>query len=154
MIPPLFIVAVASAGLAFGGAWFIQENKYETKLSQYQLEYTIALEKATADALEKTNALQKAKDEAERKNQTRLADMRRSLSRAGAVADGLRGDLETARSALPNATCDSVREYAATLNTISNECRGALLEMAGNAQGHAIDTLKLLEQWPTKSAPF
>lgn len=149
MIPVQLIVAGAIAVASFGAAWTYQGNRYEAKLAERETDHALALAKSTADALAKTVALQEKANAAERKHQSRLVDLRRDIARVRTVADGLRNDLSAARSALPTASPATVLEYASTLATVSTECGDALVEMAGNAESHRLDAMKLLEAWPS-----
>lgn len=149
VIPVQLIVAVAIAATSFGAAWTYQGGRYEAKLAERETDHAVALAGATRDALAKTIALQEKANAAERKHQDRLADLRRDLARTRSTADGLRNDLSAARSALSTASCDSVRQHATTLNSVFGECTVEVERLAGQAQGHAVDTLKLLDAWPT-----
>lgn len=148
MIPVQLIVAGTIAAASFAGAWAIQENRYEAILAKRASDQATALVAATENALAETIALQEKANAAERKHQGLLADMRRDLARARSVADGLRNDLNAASSALPSASCDSIRQHAATLNSVFGECAAEIEGLAESASRHALDTVKLLESWP------
>jgi hypothetical protein len=64
------------------------------------------------------------------------------------TADGLRGDLAAARADLSRASGDALRKHAATLNAVFGECAATAEGLAGQAQGHASDTLTLEQAWP------
>ena len=81
--------------------------------------------------------------------QVRLSAMARSAAAARNERDGLRDELAASRSQLPDASCTSVRQYAATLSSVFGECAAETGGLAEKAGGHAIDTLKLQEAWPT-----
>ena len=148
MIPVQLIIAGVLAVASFGAAWTYQGNRYASILAERETDHALALAGATRDALAKTIALQEIANAAERKHQSRLADLRRDLARTRSVADGLRDDLAAARAAMPGASCDSIRGYSATLSTVFDECATEVGRLASQADGHAIDTLKLLESWP------
>ena len=148
MIPVQFIVAGVIAAAAFGAGWKFSGDSYAAKLADVHAAHSLAL----AEATENTRAVE-AKwhatvAESERLAAVREADLVRSLNRTRAAADGLRNDLSAARSALPTASPATVLEYASTLATVSTECGDALVEMAGNAESHRLDAMKLLEAWP------
>ena len=150
MIPVQLIVAGAVVVASFGAGWSVQGWRMDAQLSKLKTEYSKrdfrALENAYADTLR----LQATKDEAERKHAIRVADLRKSVAATAVIADGLRNDLATARAAMPDASCDSIRLHAATINDVFGECAAEIEGLAGTATGHAIDTLKLLEAWPTQ----
>ncbi len=148
MIPIQLIVAGVIAVASFGAAWQIQGNRYERTIAEQRAAQSAILVEAHANAKRETERLQEVANAAERKHNSRLTDLRRDLARTRGVADGLRNDLSAARSSLPDASCSSVRVHAATLNTVFGECAAEIEGLAGQAQGHAIDTLKLLESWP------
>lgn len=150
MIPVQLIVAGVIAVASFGAAWTYQESRYETKLAERETDHALALAGATRDALAKTIALQEKANAAERKHQSRLADLRRDADRARSVADGLRNDLSAARNTLPNASCGSVRDYASTVSGILSDCADTARGMAEAADRHAADSVKLLESWPVR----
>lgn len=151
MIPIQLIGAAVIASLSFAGAWQIQGMRSEKTLSDLHAQQAMALAQATKEAHERTIQLQKQVDDAERKHQSRLADMRRDLARTRGVADGLRNDLSAASVALPNATFTSVVEYTATLNTVFGECTAEVGRLAEAAAGHSADAVTLLEAWPVQS---
>lgn len=148
MIPVQLIVAGVIAAVSFGAAWTYQGNRYEQTIAEQRAAQSALLVEAHANAKRETERLQEIANEAERKHQTRLTDMRRDIARVRTVADGLRNDLATARAALPDASCTSVRGHALALNSILDECRGAVVEMAEHADRRASDSLMLLEAWP------
>lgn len=148
MIPVQLIIAAVIAAVSFATAWTYQGNHYERVIAEQRAAQSVLLVEAHANAKRETERMAQAKDAAERKARVREATLARDLARTRSVADGLRDDLATARSALPTASCDSVRVHAATLNTVFGECAAAIEGLAGQAQGHAIDTLKLLDAWP------
>ena len=141
------IVAVAAAA-AFGAGWYIQENRYEAVLAKRAADHASGVAAAAEHALVETGRLQKAKDEAEHMAAVRQSALARDLARTRAAADGLRSDLSAARAAMPDASCTSLRLHATTLNAVFGECSVEVEGLAGQAGGHAIDALKLLESWP------
>lgn len=150
MIPIVFAAVAALAG--FTGAWQIQAMRHDAAIASIKAEYLKRDFKALENAHADTIRLQTRKDEAERKARSREIALAGDLSRVRDVADGLRGELNAARAALPDAACAAVREHAAALNSIFGECADRLEAMAGKAQGHASDALTLLDAWP-RSAP-
>ncbi len=122
----------------------------DAQLSKLKTEYATAQAQAVEKAHAETIRLQAKKDEAEKTHAVRIADLRKSVDATAVIADGLRNELATARAAMPDASCSSIRLHAATLNQVFGLCTSRLERMAEAATGHAIDTLKLLESWPVK----
>lgn len=153
MIPVQLIVAGVIAVASFGAGWTAQGWRADASMANLRNDYSKrdfrALENAHADTLR----LQATKDEAERKHAIRVADLRKSVAATAVIADGLRNDLATARAAMPDASCSSLRGYSATLSTVFDECAAEVGRVASQADGHAIDALKLLEAWPTSAKP-
>ena len=109
-----------------------------------------AADKATAENKAKelawADAAMKAKNEADLRIKTLQANA--TVARAESVS--LRSALAAARSALSSATADSVRNYAAALSVVFDQCVGAYQELASKADGHASDTQLIMSAWPTK----
>lgn len=150
MIPVQLIIAGVLAVASFGAAWTYQGNRYASILAERETDHALALAGATRDALAKTIALQEIANAAERKHQSRIADIRSDAARARGVADRLRNDLATARATLPSAACSAVREYTATVNELFGECAATAGRLAEAADGHAADALMLQQAWPVK----
>ena len=147
MLHVIFAAVSALAGAT--GTYVFLDAKHERELSDLRATQATALAKATSDALAETQRLQKAKDEAEKRAAKRLADARADAARASAAAAGLRDELATSRLQLSSASCTSVREYSATLSAVFGECSAEVGRLASEAQGHAVDSLKLQESWPS-----
>lgn len=146
---PVQLIVVAAVGIASAtGAYLLQENRYAAKLSDIHATNALALAQATENTRSIEAKWNDAMAESERVAKTRIAAMARDLAAARHVANGLRDDLSTARSALSTASPAAVLEYANTFSVISDECGSALVEMAGNAESHRLDAMKLLDAWP------
>lgn len=143
MIPIQFIAAGAIAAVSFGAAWTYQGARYEREIADQRAEQLVLLAEAQANARLETERMAKAKADAERSHQIRLAAMARSAAAVRDERDRLRDELAASRVQLPDASCTSVREYAATLNTVFGLCADRLEGLAREAQGHASDSLKL-----------
>ena len=148
MIPLPVIFAIVSAVAGASGSYFWQEARYGKQIADIHSTHALAFAQAQKDAHDTTIRLQAAKDAAVAAAKVRLSSLAADLARTRSAADGLRNDLSTASAALPDATPSTVIEYASALATVSAECGDAIVEMAGNAEGHRIDALKLLEAWP------
>ena len=147
MIPVQLIVAGAIAAASFGAAWTYQENKCASILAQYQTDHAIALAKATSDALARTVALQEKANAAQRKYNSRLADIRRD---ADSGRDAIVRLSEAADTALRRAS-DSHSACLADANTLTivfGQCSTRLQDVAADADGLSAEVSLLRESWP------
>lgn len=146
----IIIASLLSAALAAGGAWKYQANHYEKVIGDINLNYSRRdfrlLENAYADFIQ----YQKKAATAQSRAETQLANANSRYRDLVAVNNGMRDDIERNSAALSRSTTDSINQYATTLGIIYSDCRAALSQMGFNAQGHAIDTQKLINTWPTK----
>lgn len=126
----------------------VQDWRMDAQLSQLKTEYATAQAQAVEKAHAETIRLQSQADKAAKQHAARASALADDLRRSGVERDGLRDELATARVQLSGASCASVREHAATINELFGECAASVEGLAGKAQGHAIDALKLIEAWP------
>lgn len=144
------IASLLSAALAAGGAWKYQANHYEKVIGDINLSYSRRdfrlLENAHANLIQHQKKAATAQSRAE----TQLANANSRYRDLVTVNNGLRDDIERNSAALSGSTTDSINQYTTTLGIIYSDCRAALSQMGFNAQGHAIDTQKLINTWPTK----
>lgn len=97
---------------------------------------------------ETTARLQKEKDDALTEANTRALANKAAADRLAAVNRGLRNDLADQRRELSTASLDAVRKYAATANAVFGECSAEVERLAGEAAGHASDSLTYQRAWP------
>ena len=146
----IIIASLLSAALAAGGAWKYQANHYEKVIGDINLNYSKRdfrlLENAHADLIQHQKKAATAQSRAE----TQLANANSRYRDLVAVNNGMRDDIERNSAALSGSTTDSINQYTTTLGIVYSDCRAALSQMGFNAQGHAIDTQKLINTWPTK----
>lgn len=147
MIPVQLIGAAVIAIASFGAAWTYQGNRYEAKLAEREAAQATALAEANADALAKTVALQKAKDEAERKHQSRLADMRRDLAGNRVALVGLSHAADQALRAAHDSHSACIAD-ANTLTIVFGKCSTRLQDVAADADGLSAEVSLLREAWP------
>jgi len=93
-------------------------------------------------------AWQKQKDEALNEANERAIKAKADADRLRATNNGLRDELAASRGKLSSASCDSVRNYAATLSDVFEQCTSRYSDMAGKADSHSIDSLTLEKSWP------
>jgi hypothetical protein len=152
MIPLPVIFAVVAAVAGATGAWSYQEARYGKQIADIHSTNALAFAAAQKEAHDTTIRLQAAKDEALRLAAVRQRDLARAAAAARSERDGLLNDLAASRVQLPDASCASVRDHAATLSSVFGECAAEIEGLAGPAQGHAIDSLKLQQAWPKKDS--
>ena len=150
MIYTYAFTGIASAAIAFAGAWQVQGWRMDARLSELKTEYATAQARAVEQAHAETIRLQSIKDNAEKLAAKRLTDMARAAAAVRVERDGLRDELAASRVQLPDASCEAVRGYAAAVSSVFGSCADRLESMAREAQGHASDSLKLQQSWPTK----
>jgi hypothetical protein len=146
MYARIAIQTVTCVACAWVG-WALHDYKTQTAQIELSKNALKLLEKANGETLlwqSRANSAQKTASIRE----TRLSADRNVLHN---LNGRLRDELSAARSVLPNSTCGSVSEYAATLAIVYGECRTVLSEMGFNAQSHAIDSKKLIDAWPTRN---
>jgi hypothetical protein len=113
------------------------------------LEWQAATAAANSEARRLEQARQRRADEAGALASTREAGIRIAGSRVAGERDGLRDDLHAARRR-GSESLDACRLHAATLDAVFGQCAQRLEEVARDAAGHASDSLKLQQSWPTQ----
>jgi len=143
---PYILAAVAVA--AFVGGFTTNGWRLNSKIDSMVAQHTLAVQSATEKAMQETARLQKEKDDAIAKAQVQIQANAAAAASARRERDGLRDDLAASRVAIANASIGSLREHASALTTVFEQCAGQLEEMARIADGHATDTIMLLDAWP------
>ena len=134
-------------GLAVGiaGAAYVVQNIYAKREAQR----TIEMQRQTLRALETAHAetlrLQGVANDAIRKANKRAQANATDAAGARSELDRLRGELAAGAGA---PTCTAGTVAADPARELLAECAAALTDMAGKADGHATDALKLYEAWP------
>lgn len=149
-LAPVLGIALAAA-LAMAGWQFVRAERIQSEFHAYRADAEAAGAAAARQALADFIAMQERKDAAIKNAEARARTHAAAAAGARAERDSLRDELAAARAGLPTASCASVREHAAALNTVFDQCAGALEDLAGKAQGHAADALTLREAWPSTS---
>ena len=142
------IACLASAAIAAAGAWAYQGYRYDAQLAELQLSYSkrdfTALEAQYAETLR----YQQQADTAARNAAQRVRAAHADAAVLRGTLDGLRGDLANGATRYATATEQARADYTATLGAVLSDCAGMAGEIAGKADGHVIDLLRLDEQWP------
>ena len=147
MISNPYVLAVAAA-VAFAAGFTTNGWRLNAKIDSMVAEHTAAVQVATEKAMQETIRLQKEKDDAIAKAQLQIQANAAAAAAARRERDGLRDDLAASRGAIASASISSLRGYASTLATVFEQCSAELEEMARHADGHATDTVMLLNAWP------
>ena len=140
--------ALAGAAIAFGGAWKVQSWRYTGQIARMEANHSQALADARQIAIDEATRRQAQKDEALREAALQAQRNAAAAAAARRESDGLRTQLTEARLRMSSSTCASVRDHAATLSTVFDQCVGVLEGMAGKADGHALDARTLMNAWP------
>ena len=146
MLPLIFAGVTAVASIT--GTYLFTKAHYERELSELRAAQADAIAQANTAALAETQRLQAAKDKALKAAAVRQSDLARAAAVARNERDGLRDELSAARVQLSSASCASVRDHAAALNTVFGQCAAAIERLAGQADGHAADAMMLQDAWP------
>jgi len=151
MIPLPLISALIAGAISGAGVWAYQANKYEAQIATIQRDQATASFKQLENAHAQTISLQAKADAAARKHASRSTALADAVRAAGIERDRLRDELSKASVQLPDASCSSARNYATTVNELFGQCTDQLRAVAGQADGHAADSLMLQEAWPVQS---
>lgn len=141
---------IVAAILAFTAGFYVEGWRKDAEIAHIKTEYAESLAKATTEAATQTQRFQKDKDNAIKQAQAAAIQNAAALASVTSSLNRMRDEQAAASSRLSDSTDSSVRDYAATLNTVFGECRTALGQMAKNAAGHALDSKTLTTSWPKK----
>ena len=144
------IALAVCAAICAAGAWQYTSAIYQRQISDLKTEYAQAQVRALEIAHADTIRMQSQAQAAAAAAATRLQRLSADRDRLRAAADGLRDDLATSSVQLPHASCPAVRDYATASTDVFQQCAIALERLAGQADGHASDSLTLQSAWPTK----
>ena len=151
MLPNPYILAGALAvGLLTG--WTANGWRLNGKIDEMMLEHTQAVQVATQKALDKTNSMQREKDDAVAKAQAQARTNAAAADSARAERDGLRDDLAASRTTFADSTHTSLAAYADTLSVVFEQCTKEYSDVAAKADGHAADTSTLFNAWTAIAA--
>ena len=129
----------------FAWADHIGDRREATVRAEYTAAALVASEAARAKEVAWQTQLQKAQDDAT-KRQTKLAA---DAAAARHSVDSLRDDLRAARARLPALTREAVDRYADAASLVFAECVKEYSDLAKSADGHAGDQQTLNDGWPS-----
>lgn len=141
-------LALIAAVLAFFAGFMVQGWRKDAQIAEIEATNSKAQAEAAAQAAQDTSRMQKDKDEALRKANLKAQQNAAAADAARNELGRVRHEADAATAAMSNATCASVRDYAATLNTVFGQCAAALEDLARKADGHALDQRTLSESFP------
>lgn len=138
----LLVLALFAFGYHVGGE-HVQAQWNIAKLAQAQVAAKAETENRTKEQAW-AKQLEDAQNEATQLKTAALAD----ADAARRSNDSLRDQLSTAKRAVSTASADAVRQYAATLSDVFEDCAGKYRSLAEAATGHATDIRTLTNGWP------
>jgi hypothetical protein len=147
MIFPTPYIAAGALAVGLLTGWTANGWRLNSKIDQMVLEHTQAVQVATQKALDKTNSMQREKDNAVAKAQAQARTNAAAADAARLERDGLRDDLAASRTTFADSTHTSLAAYADTLSVVFEQCTREYLELAAKADGHALDTTTLFTAW-------
>lgn len=108
----------------------------------------IAALEASEQARAREQQIQNQVMEAINAAQKRTQQAKALATAATRSVHSLREQIADADRRLSTASIDAVRQYSATAGALLEDCTRAYRDMAGEAGGHASDSLMLQESWP------
>jgi hypothetical protein len=142
----LLIAGLIAALIAGYYAW--ADHIGDIREIQVRKEYTDAAAVKAEENRKIAAAWQKQKDEALNEANERAIKAKADADRLRTTNSGLRDELAASRGKLSGASCDSVRRYTETLNTVFGECAAEVGRMAEETQGISSDAKLILDSWP------
>ena len=141
----LLYIALAAALVAGYFAWAdhigdVREAQVLAKIEKLRAAENAKNAQITAD-------WQKGKDDALIDANKRAQANKAAADKLAAANRGLRDELTDQRRKLSTASIDAVRQYAATANSVFGECSAEVERLAGEASGHASDSLMYQRAW-------
>ena len=138
------VIAVAT----FIGGFVVQGWRMESKIAEIETTNAAAVVVATKVVAEEATRLQGKKDDALKAAQEQTRKNALAADAARIELHRVRVEANRATTAIPTATCTSVRDYATTATSVFGECSVALEDLARKADGHAVDSKALRDAWP------
>jgi septal ring factor EnvC (AmiA/AmiB activator) len=147
------ITHLALAALAALGAWQFQAARMDAAVAEVRLEQSNERHTAVTQARADERAVNKTYQEALNAAQKTARALRRDRDAAQSESDGLREQLSEAARRLADAPPAALREYASTTGELLAQCSRSYQELAGYADGHALDAATCRAAWPVIPIP-
>jgi hypothetical protein len=158
------VAAVAAAGIAASGAWWVQGQRYGLQVEQLKHQQTGAQLAGARQAVANMAGYQKGLTDAldtfrttQQRNQQAQQDLGRLLLDLRGTTAGLRGDFAGLPDRIASAAQPALAEYASTCTSVFERMaeRGERLAQRGAAiaaaaDGHAADAVMMRQAWPKK----
>lgn len=145
----LLIGILISIGLVAGYSWFVRHHQkigYDLRTAEYVLQENKDLKAAMEETIRLNQVIQKAQDEAKKRE-----EINRTLSLRNATLLGKLRDTDARINALvSSATDDALRNATRSFTGLFADCRADFETMGRAAAGHYIDVGKLRASWPVK----
>jgi ribosomal protein L16 Arg81 hydroxylase len=150
-VPGILWAAICAGLFAWGGINAMRVGAIKTELAELKKAHAQAIAQATEDARIESERLQRIKDEAINKAQTRAQENAVAAGRARTELDRLRNAI--AKGATPSAdpACKATADRATALGDVLGECSGELTEMGRKADAHASDLRTFYDAWPAQA---
>lgn len=142
-----FTIALVAA--SFSAGFTVQGWRKDAVISEMVAAQSVAIAAATTEVMNDNIRLQQKKDDALVQANLKAKQNADAAAAAKSQLDWVRDYNQRSAAAISTSTCTSVRDYAATVNTVFGECTVALEELARKADGHALDANTLIKSWPT-----
>ncbi|WP_353172490.1 hypothetical protein [Acinetobacter rudis] len=120
------------------------EVSHKTELANSQA----LTEKAKAETAVKEKQWSEQLLKAEQNYNVKIKQVMADTTRAQSAADRLSKQLDTVKSRMSTASCETIIKYVNTSSDILKECVAEYRTMAEAADGHAVDVRRLNDGWP------
>lgn len=147
-LPWRILALMALAAALFGAGLTTGLHIGELRLDAYAGQQDRATLRAAQAAAERTQALQRQKDEAIHAATLRAQQNALAAAAARTELGGLRNQLAAAQRRLPDASRAAADQYTAALGELLDQCAASYSSLAEKADGHASDVRTLREAWP------
>lgn len=142
-------LAMVALCAAFGGWCYVHGMQH----TQAAWDAEKAVQQAAALKAEQANrakelALHQQVIEAQNEAKKRETKLAADAAAARAESGRLRDQLATANRKLSTASADAIRQYAATLSDVFEDCAARYTAVAGKADEHGSDVKTLEQAWP------
>lgn len=150
-------LALSTIGGAALGAlltWYALSGHQAAAIATLKREQTEQTLRNSAAALEAYSRMEKTKNEAIEAAEVLASKNRADADAASRALVGLRGELSRVPARIESASRAAITEYATTATVVFEQCARRYTEVAGDADGHAVDAIKLENAWPRTISPY
>lgn len=144
LIPRWALAAIIGALLIVIGVRGFALESVRAELAEAKAEASSLRELAARQAQNLITAVLKAEHESKK----RETDLRAAAIAAATESDGLRNDLDAARSELGKLSRDAAIERAAAIGAVLAQCAARHQDLAQRCDRHTNDLRTMIEAWP------